>query len=98
MKNEKLSNEQISGLCMELSLLLHAGVRAGDGLALLAEESRGDDRAWLEEMARQVDDGASLAAALGGNGGILLPPVQSPCRPAQRRRQRCEAPAYPAAR
>ncbi len=25
MKNEKLSNEQISGLCMELSLLLHAG-------------------------------------------------------------------------
>lgn len=68
MKNEKLSNEQISGLCMELSLLLHAGVRAGDGLALLAEESRGDDRAWLEEMARQVDDGASLAAALGGSG------------------------------
>ena len=55
MKNDKLSNEQISGLCMELSLLLHAGVRAGDGLALLAEESRGDDRAWLEEMARQVD-------------------------------------------
>ena len=38
MKNEKLSNEQISGLCMELSLLLHAGVRAGDGLALLAED------------------------------------------------------------
>ena len=27
-----------------------------------------DDRAWLEEMARQVDDGASLAAALGGSG------------------------------
>ena len=68
MKNEKLSNEQISGLCMELSLLLHAGVRVGDGLALLAEESHGSDRAWLEQMARQVDDGASLAAALGGSG------------------------------
>ena len=53
MKNDKLSNEQISGLCMELSLLLHAGVRAGDGLALLAEESRGDDRAWLEAFSAE---------------------------------------------
>ncbi|WP_308856479.1 type II secretion system F family protein [uncultured Oscillibacter sp.] len=68
MKNEKLSNEQISGLCMELSLLLHAGVRVGDGLALLAEESHGGDRAWLEEMAHQVDEGTSLAAALDGSG------------------------------
>ena len=68
MKNEKLSNEQISGLCMELSLLLHAGVRVGDGLALLAEESHGGDRAWLEEMAHQVDEGTSLATALGGSG------------------------------
>lgn len=68
MKCETLTNEQISGLCMELSLLLHAGVRAGDGLALLAQEAAGGDRAWLEEMARQVDDGASLAAALGSSG------------------------------
>ena len=37
MKNV-LSNEEISALFMELSLLLHAGVSTGDALALLAKE------------------------------------------------------------
>ena len=56
-------------MCRELALLLHAGVRAGDGLALLAEEEpEAQRRKQLEEMARQVDDGASLGEALAGQG------------------------------
>ena len=35
-----LSNDTISGLCRGLSLLLHAGVGVGDGLALLTGISR----------------------------------------------------------
>ena len=31
MKRNKLNSEQISALCMELSLLVHAGVGVGDG-------------------------------------------------------------------
>ncbi len=65
MKNETLRNEQISSLCMELALLLHAGVGVGDGLALLAEETRHpDDRALLETMAGRVDEGETLSAAM----------------------------------
>ncbi|MEI3306102.1 MAG: type II secretion system F family protein [Dysosmobacter sp.] len=60
---------EIASLCRELALLLHAGVRAGDGLALLAEEEpETQRRKQLEEMARQVDDGASLGEALAGQG------------------------------
>ena len=59
-----LSNLEISSLCLELSMLLHAGVTVGDGLALLAEESEAEYREMLSAMARAVDDGAALSAAL----------------------------------
>ena len=59
-----LSNEEISSLCLELSLLFHAGVGAGDALSLLAEESDKKYRDFLGNMARQVDDGRSLSQAL----------------------------------
>lgn len=59
-----LSNEELSTLCLELSLLLHAGVGLSDALALLAEESDKEDRALLESMARRMDEGATLAAAM----------------------------------
>ncbi|WP_298030381.1 type II secretion system F family protein [uncultured Dysosmobacter sp.] len=62
MKNA-LTHEQIADICLELSLLLHAGVGVGDGLALLAEETQ-VDRALLEDLARQVDDGCPLAEAI----------------------------------
>ena len=38
MKNTRLTKLEIASLCRELALLLHAGVGAGDGLALMAEE------------------------------------------------------------
>ena len=54
---------------MELSLLVHAGVGVGDGLALLAEETDcPEDRRLLTEMAGHVDGGGSLAAALRSAG------------------------------
>ncbi|MCI8474348.1 MAG: type II secretion system F family protein [Oscillospiraceae bacterium] len=65
-----MTNEAISGLCLELSMLLHAGVMVGDALALLAEESQGERRALLEDMAREVDAGAGLAAAMEAAGGF----------------------------
>ena len=36
--SRQISNDDIASLCMELSLLLHAGVSTGDALSLLAEE------------------------------------------------------------
>ena len=59
-----LSHEEISSLCLELSLLLHAGVGLGDALALLGEESDRANQELLNAMARQVDDGSTLAAAM----------------------------------
>ena len=37
MKTHSLSNDELSGLCRALSLLLHAGIPLGDGLSLLAD-------------------------------------------------------------
>ncbi|MCI9263714.1 MAG: type II secretion system F family protein [Oscillospiraceae bacterium] len=65
-----MRNEEVSGLCLELSLLLHAGVTLGDALTLLAEESQGERRGLLEAMAREVDGGNGLAAAMETAGGF----------------------------
>jgi len=61
----QLSNPEISGLCRELSLLLHAGVQPGDGLTLLAEEDGGGLLGRLcTDMARRLDGGMPLSAAM----------------------------------
>lgn len=58
MKNPHLSNDQVSRLCLELSLLLHAGISVDDGMHLLLEDKQNDgDRAVLEHLSRQLDDG-----------------------------------------
>ena len=62
MKNT-VSNEEMAALSNELSLLLHAGVGNGDALALLAEESGGEEKEMFLNMAEQVDNGAPLSAA-----------------------------------
>lgn len=61
-----ISNEEIASLCMELSLLLHAGVGTGDALSLLAEE--GEQKKLLSSMAEQVDGGSALSDALRESG------------------------------
>lgn len=65
-----ISHEEISSLCMELSLLLHAGVGVGDALALLLEDSDTVYKDLLTGMAKQVDDGMPLSAALKNSGSF----------------------------
>jgi len=64
MKQKLLSNIEISQICQELAILLHAGVMLGDGLALLAQEEGGDVGELLAEIGHHVDRGETLAAAL----------------------------------
>ncbi len=66
--NNVFSNEEISYLCLELSLLFHAGVSAGDALSLLAEEGESAHKDLLSAMARQVDSGDPMSAALRDSG------------------------------
>ncbi len=68
MKTQILSNEEIASFCLELSLLLHAGVSASDGLALLAEESSAEHKQLLNSLALQIDDGSTLPQALKDSG------------------------------
>lgn len=65
MKSQ-ISNDEIASLCLELSLLFHAGVSTGDALSLLAEE--GLHRDILTDMAERVDSGLPLSAALRESG------------------------------
>lgn len=65
MKRQELTSGQISDFCLEISLLLHAGLTVGDGLALMAEEQK--DKTWLAEMARQADSGESLSQIVRGS-------------------------------
>lgn len=71
MKERKLSHDEISTLCLELALFLHAGAESGSGLTLLAEETQDP---WLQKllfrMARQVDEGDSLSQAFESSGAF----------------------------
>lgn len=68
-KTRLLANDEISSLCLGLSLLLHAGVGVGDGLALLAEEEpQSAYRDMLTHLANDVDDGLPLATAMKNTG------------------------------
>lgn len=65
MKNTRLTKLETASLCRELALLLHAGVGAGDGLALMAEEEPNEGlRALLARMAERVDSGVPLPEAM----------------------------------
>ena len=58
---DRISNEETASLCLELSLLLHAGVSLGDALTLLSEE---EENPLLSGLAERVDMGAPLSEAL----------------------------------
>lgn len=65
MAQKKLTNDEISSICMELSLLLHAGVSVADGLSLLSQQSAtAGQKALFKTLADQVDGGSSLSQAL----------------------------------
>lgn len=63
-----ISHEEISSLCLELSLLLHAGVGVGDAFALLMDDSDAVYKDMISGMAKQVDEGMPLSAALKNSG------------------------------
>lgn len=63
---QNITNGEISSLCLELSLLLHAGVGTGDALSLLAE--KGEWGELLSGLAERVDNGTALSAALRESG------------------------------
>ena len=65
MREKPLSNQTLMDLCGGLALLLHAGVGTADGLDLLGQQQEEPALAQLlADLARRVDDGASLAQAL----------------------------------
>ncbi|MET0017771.1 type II secretion system F family protein [Oscillibacter sp.] len=67
----KLSNDQISTLCMELALMLHAGISADDGLHLMLEDqTAGGDRSVVEFLSAAVDGGTPLARAMADSGAF----------------------------
>ena len=69
MKSEdKLTNGEISEFCRRLALLIHAGIRLGDGLFLMAEEESGDKKAVLETMGRNADLGMVLSQSMKETG------------------------------
>ena len=65
---QQLTYDEISALCMELSMFLHAGLPCGSGLALLAQDSPPALSEALSRMGRQVDEGEPLSAAFAHSG------------------------------
>lgn len=68
--NIKLSQEELSSLFLEISMLLHAGVMVGDALYLLAEETDQEQQALLKQMAEAVDGGSTLSAVMRESGAF----------------------------
>lgn len=62
MKQLRLNHEQVGTLCRALGHLYHAGIGAGDALALLAEdEASAREKGLLQSMSRQADEGVPMA-------------------------------------
>lgn len=71
MKYDTLNHRTLSDFCLEVSTLLHAGVSVADGLHLLAD-GEADQRLkeLYTDLARQVDEGRSCAAAMADTGAF----------------------------
>ncbi len=64
MKKATLSYEEISQICLELSLFLHAGADIGSGLVLLANEVEDSKmKNSLNSIAKLIDDGCTASSA-----------------------------------
>lgn len=65
MKHKWLSDEYLSSLCMELSLLFHAGINVADGAHLLLEDQTDEDsRGLLQQIAEGLDQNQPLSLAM----------------------------------
>ena len=71
MRSQALSNEQVGSVCTALAHLLHAGIGMADALVLLEQdEQQTSVRQLFGAMARQVDEGMSLAGAVKESGAF----------------------------
>ena len=69
MKKLILSNEYISAFCLQIALLLHAGINLADGIHMLAEdESDNQSKELLIFLAEQLDEGIQLSNAMEETG------------------------------
>ena len=68
MKQVRLTNEDVGAVCLALAHLYHAGIGAGDALALLAEgeEKTEAARAAMEPLAWAVQMHADILANASG--------------------------------
>lgn len=65
MKKFTMSNDYLSAFCLQLSLLIHAGIGIADGLHLLEEDEKNPRiKKLLGSMADEIDDGCQLSEAM----------------------------------
>lgn len=69
MKYKALANSYLSTLCLELAMLLQAGITLSDGVLMLQDdESDKDGKAVLQSLLDMLESGAPLSAALRESG------------------------------
>lgn len=69
MKKMNLSNEYLSAFCLQISLLLHAGISIGDGLHMLSEDEEDVQvKELLVFLSEQVYDGYQISEAMEQSG------------------------------
>ena len=65
MKKMNLSNDYLSAFCLQISLLLHAGITIGDGLHMLSEDEEDPAaKKILQSMSEQVDNGLQISEVM----------------------------------
>jgi len=65
MKKKTLSNEELSAFCLQISLLIHAGINLADGMYLLAEDEQDETKkAMLFQMAKVLEEGRPMSDAM----------------------------------
>lgn len=65
MRRKVMSHESVSAFCLEMALLVHAGISAEDGLYLLAEDAEMQkEEKMLTEMAQVLGEAEPLSQAV----------------------------------
>ena len=71
MKKKNLLNEEISAFCLQVSLLIHAGINLADGMQLLAEDEQEEEKkAMLLQMVELLDEGKQISDAMDATGAF----------------------------
>lgn len=69
MKKQKLSYSDISAVCLELSLFIHAGADPSSALIMLADGTKNNSmKSALSEMAKRIDEGTPLSTVIKESG------------------------------